>query len=249
METNSTLYIASWLQLEKNHSKSFPPHLHSPAWGRALKRRHTKANFITRFITGLWDPTFIWKQWCTTLKVCCRSVIVTKKNAEWERNVLSEKKKGKWGVANQVYLHLSGNLMSPCILLSWLPPTLDGRSINYQSKNTSHCIAFELFQQRQGKSRAGFVQREGMWSVSWHNGWVPALPEGAGVALALAPGKGPGQCHSVQVLLQHAGKAGGSWKSWTQIPVFLCLELLLVKMQLPAEISFLGHLCSSISQP
>lgn len=146
--------------------------------------------------------------------------------------MLSEKKKGKWGVANQVYLHLSGNLMCPCILLTprsfsadcHLPLMVGASIISLKTPLIALHLSSSLFQQRQGKSRAGLVQREGMWSVSCHSGWVPALARGSRGCPCLGTGKVPGQSHSAQVLLQHTGKARGSWKSWTQIPVFLCLD-------------------------
>lgn len=140
--------------------------------------------------------------------------------------------KGKWGIADQVYLHLGGNLMSPCILLSpkscsadcHLPLTAAASIINLKTLSL-HCIWAPLLPfpaESRGSPEQGLCRGRRVWSVPWHR--EQGLP--------LAPGKVPGWCHAAQAL----GTAGGSWKSWTQIPVFLWWELLLVEIHLPAEI-------------
>lgn len=105
-------------------------------------------------------------------------------------------------MANQVYFHLSGNLIffpscsvHPWVLFSWLPPTLDSKSINRWSKNTYHGFAFGFFSLFQliaveGQSNS-FVQREqdvSSISSQWQepsSGWreTPCTREGARTVL------------------------------------------------------------------
>lgn len=162
------------------------------------------------------------------------------------------KRKWKWGIADQMYLHLSGNLTSACILLSpkscsadcHLPLTAGASII---SQKTSHCMVFELLFSL-SQQRAGFVQREG--------GVISALAQWLGHSWHREQGLPltPGRCQDSVMQLRHfcstQGKQEAAGKAEHRVlcsPGWSCCWLRCTS-QLRFD-SLLGHWCSSITKP